>query len=257
MPTSHSQLSAHPQGDSGVVGSRRHIDTIAIQTPGGVFQVRIDHDVQVSGHGGMVPFAQFLDASGVLAAWESDSPLERTSPNASSLRSILGTWIIAAATEQSRYAHITGVRGDRVTPQVLGSKHLMSEDRVGRPLGALVGEQIDLEDAAAQVAARSPAQAAATAWSQRHLLASVLPLPAERSIMDLDVTIKPLNGFQEGSVVGHNPHKPGRPSHALHSILVTRLRLVVGVEVHPGDEHTAAFTKLELSALLSCIPRDR
>jgi hypothetical protein len=58
-------------------------------------------------------------------------------------------------------------------------------------------------------------------------------------------------------VVGHNPHKPGRPSHALHTFLVARLRLVVGVEVHPGDEHTAATTKLDLTDLLSRIPRQR
>ncbi len=211
----------------------------------------------MSAHGGMVPFAQFLDASGVLEAWESDCPLKRTSPNASSLRAILGTWIVAVSAGQSRYAHITGVRGDRVTPQVLGFKRLVSEDTVRRALGALVGEHIRLEDAEAQAAARSAAQAAATTWSQRHLLASVSPLLAERWIMDLDVTIKPLYGFQEGSVVGHNPHKPGRPSHALHTFLVAGLRLLVGVEVHPGDEHTAASTKLDLTDLLSRIPRDR
>lgn len=257
LPVDHSLTPAPHEGDSGVVRPPRQPDTIAIQTPGGVFHVRIDRDAQVSAHGGMVPFAQFLEVSGVLEAWESDCPLERTSPNASSLRSVLGTWIIAVAAGQSRYAHITGVRGDRVTPQVLGFKRLVSEDTVRRALGALVGEHIHLEDAAVQAAARSAAQAAATAWSQRHLLASISPLLAERWIMDLDVTIKPLYGFQEGSVVGHNPHKPGRPSHALHTFLVARLRLIVGVEVHPGDEHTAASTKLDLTDLLSRIPRDR
>ena len=257
LPPNQSLTPVPPEGDSGALASPRQPDTIPIQTPGGVFHVRIDHDAQVSAHGGMVPYAQFLDVSGVLEAWESDCPLERTSPNASSLRSILGTWIIAVAAGQSRYAHITGVRGDRVTPQVLGFKRLVSEDTVRRFLGALVGEHIHLADAAAQASARAAAQAAATAWSQRHLLSSVSPLLAERWIMDLDVTIKPLYGFQEGSVVGHNPHKPGRPSHALHTFLVARLRLIVGVEVHPGDEHTAASTKLDLTDLLSRIPRDR
>jgi hypothetical protein len=112
-------------------------------------------------------------------------------------------------------------------------------------------------DVAEQAAARADAEAAATTWSQRHLLGTVLPLLSERWIMDMDVTIKPLYGYQQGSVVGHNPHKPGRPSHALHTFLVARLRLIVGVEVHPGDEHTASSTKLDLTDLLSRIPRDR
>jgi hypothetical protein len=34
-------------------------------------------------------------------------------------------------------------------------------------------------------------------------------------ILDIDTTIKPLYGKQEGAEVGYNPHKPGRPSHAL------------------------------------------
>lgn len=257
LQANHSLMPAHPKGESGVVTPPCHPDTVTIQTPGGVFQVRVDNDVQVSAHGGMVPFAQFLNASGVLADWESDCPLHRTSPNASSHRSILGTWIVAVSAGQSRYAHITGVRGDHVSPQVLGFKRLVSEDTVRRAFGAMVGEDIHLNDLAAQTAARAKAQAAATTWSQKHLLTSVLPLLTERWIMDLDVTIKPLYGFQEGSVVGYNPHKPGRPSHALHSFIVARLRLIVGVEVHPGDEHTAASTKLDLTDLLSRLPRDR
>jgi hypothetical protein len=253
LPSDPPSSSVHPVDEGVVVPASRQGDTIAVQTPGGVFHIRIDHDAQVSAHGGMVSFAQFLDASGVLAGWESDCPLVRTSPNASSLRSVLGTWIVAVTAGQSRYAHITGVRGDRVTPQVLGFKRLVSEDTVRRALGALVGEHLAEDDAAG----RLTAEAAATAWSQRHLLSSVSPLLAERWIMDLDVTIKPLYGYQEGSVVGHNPHKPGRPSHALHTFLVAGLRLVVGVEVHPGDEHTAATTKLDLTDLLSRIPRER
>ncbi|MGZ9219860.1 MAG: hypothetical protein ACXW5W_22840 [Candidatus Binatia bacterium] len=33
-------------------------------------------------------------------------------------------------------------------------------------------------------------------------------------LLDVDVTVKPLYGKQQGAVVGYNPHKPGRPSHA-------------------------------------------
>ena len=50
-------------------------------------------------------------------------------------------------------------------------------------------------------------------------------------MLDIDSTIKPLYGQQEGAVVGYNPHKPGRPSHCYHTHLMANLRLVLGVDV--------------------------
>ena len=58
-------------------------------------------------------------------------------------------------------------------------------------------------------------------------------------ILDTDTTIKPLYGHQQGAVIGCNPRKPGWPSHAYHTYLVASLRQVLGVEVCPGNEHTA------------------
>src|SRR4051794_1076420 len=53
-------------------------------------------------------------------------------------------------------------------------------------------------------------------------------------ILDVDATVKPLFGHQEGA--GYNPHKPGRPSHTLHTYWVAGLRLVLDVEVKAGNE---------------------
>ena len=61
-------------------------------------------------------------------------------------------------------------------------------------------------------------------------------------ILDVDVTIKPLYGKQQGAVVGYNPHKPGRPSHAYHSYQVSGLRLMLGVEVLAGNQSHANHT---------------
>jgi hypothetical protein len=43
-------------------------------------------------------------------------------------------------------------------------------------------------------------------------------------VLDLDATIKPLYGRQEGAEVGYNPHKPGR---------LTGLSTTLGVRVDP------------------------
>jgi len=248
----HPDSLLHPVGEPSSVTESSQTDTIPIETPGGIFHVRLDPDAQVSQYGGLIPFLQFLEASGLLKAWEDDCPLHRTSPNASSLRALLGTWVTAVTAGQSRYAHITAVRGDLVIPQVLGCKRLVSEDTIRRNIGALVGDYMK-DDPEAQEAARS----LSTAWVRRHLLASVAPLLQESWVLDIDVTVKPLYGYQEGSVVGHNPHKPGRPSHAIHSFLIGRLRLLLDAVTHPGDQHTSATTIGDLRVLLDDLPGDR
>lgn len=45
-------------------------------------------------------------------------------------------------------------------------------------------------------------------------------------VLDIDTTIKPIYGRQEGAQVGYNPHKPGRPSHTYHTYWIGRLRLL-------------------------------
>ena len=44
------------------------------------------------------------------------------------------------------------------------------------------------------------------------------------------------------AVMGYNPHKPGRPSHASHSFQVSGLRLMLGVDVLAGNESHANHT---------------
>ena len=55
---------------------------------------------------------------------------------------------------------------------------------------------------------------------------------------------------QEGAQVSYNPHKPGRPSHALHTYWVGNLRLVLDVVVSPGKEHSAAKARPGLIGVL-------
>jgi hypothetical protein len=74
-------------------------------------------------------------------------------------------------------------------------------------------------------------------WLQGHLDYCTRRLLAKPWILDVDTTVKPLYGHQEGAVIGYNPKKPGRPSHTYHSYLPANLRLVPAVEVHSGNEH--------------------
>jgi hypothetical protein len=56
-------------------------------------------------------------------------------------------------------------------------------------------------------------EAAGVTWLRTHLDYCVWPVLSEPWVLDIDSTIKPLYGRQEGTVVGYNPHKSGRPSH--------------------------------------------
>ena len=50
--------------------------------------------------------------------------------------------------------------------------------------------------------------------------------------------------------MAYNPGKPGRPSHTYHSYMVANLRLMLDVEVQPGNQHTAKHSAAELWSLL-------
>jgi hypothetical protein len=97
-------------------------------------------------------------------------------------------------------------------------------------------------------------EAAGVGWLQEHLDASVWPLLAAPWVLDTDVTVKPLYGKQEGALVGYNPHKPGRPSHAYHTYQMAGLRLLLSVAVAPGNASHANTTLPGLLELIERLP---
>ena len=119
-----------------------------------------------------------------------DCPLTYTSPNAPEKRDVLGTTMLSVLAGHKRYAHITALRNDGVLPELLGMKKIVSEDAVRRGFKA-IGEVEGRE------------------WLQRHLDYCTAPLLSELWVLDMDSTVKPLYGHQEGAVLGYNPKKPG------------------------------------------------
>lgn len=217
-------------------------DTFAVETPGGVFHVTYDTEAAVSHLGGAVPLAQFLQASGLFDAWVADSPLSYASNRALDVRDVLGSQMLSMICGHYRFAHITALRGDTVTPQLLGMKQVASEDAVRRAMLRLVKEAADQE--------RS------MAWLRRHIQQTLKPLLGVPWTLDIDVTVKPVYGYQPGSVVGYNPQKPGRPSHALHAFVVAQTRLILDVAVRPGHEHSSGHTLPELKRVMLELPRE-
>jgi hypothetical protein len=206
-------------------------EPVVVDTLGGRMHVRWDEHAAATPNGQLVFFAEFLAATGVFDRWVSACPLAYRSGNAPDKRDVLGTLMLAMLAGHKRYAHITALRGDAVAAQALGMNKVVSEDALRRAMER-IGE------------------AASTAWMRPSLMHSVREALERAWVLDIDASIKPLYGRQEGAEVGYNPAKPMRPSHVLHTFLVSNLRLVLDVQVSTGKQHTSGHAKAALGRLL-------
>ena len=240
MPHDLAVSSLHPAGEQSPVeceGLGGLPPGVALDSFAGPVHVERDREAALTPFGQLPFFIDFLKVSGLFNALVADCPLRYTSPNAPNNRDIFGTAMLSILAGHKRYAHIAALRGDGVLPELLNMNRIVSEDAVRRAFAAIGEEE-------------------GAAWLRRHLDHCTQPLLAEPWILDMDTTVKPLYGHQEGAVLGYNPKKPGRPSHCYHSYSMAGTRLVLDVEVRAGDEHTSKHGGAGLWALLERVPRD-
>lgn len=239
MSAENEVLPIHPEGEAeraanGVVETAISLDTFA-----GRIQVKWVPGAAVSSLGLMPFFIEFLKSSGLFDKWVEDCPLRYTSGNAPSIRDVLGTLLLSVLNGHWRYAHINAIRGDGVNPGLLGMSKVASEDSIRRAM-------------------KSMDEATSGGWMKGHLKASYEPLLQEPWVLDVDTTVKPLYGHQQDAVVGYNPSKPGRPSHAYHSYFVANIRMVLDMEVQAGNQTAPSFAQPELWSFLDGLEeRDR
>jgi len=237
MTTDRALTAAHPAGEQSLVEYGTERPVIA-DTFGGRVHVEWEGEGAAVTPLGQLPFfIEFLKQGGLFDGWVAGCPLSLTSPNAPANRDILGTLMLSVLAGHRRYAHITALRCDPVNPPLLGMAKVVSEDAVRRALKKIEEE-------------------AGRAWLQEQLDYGTRPLLREPWILDVDTTVKPLYGHQEGAVVGDNPKKPGRPSHSYHSYILANLRLVLDVEVQAGNQHAAKHSAPGRWALLDRLGRE-
>ena len=234
MQVPNQAIMVHPPGEQPTVEVRSAIaDTFA-----GRIHVEWDAAAPVTPFGQLPFFIDYLKQGGLFDRWVADCPLSFNSPNAPKKRDLLGTVMLSVLAGHRRYAHITALRCDPVNPPLLGMRKVLSEDAVRRGL-AKIPETKGLP------------------WLQNHLDYCTSPLLSEPWVLDADSTVKALYGHQEGAEVGYNPHKPGRPSHAYHTYMLSSLRLVLRVDVLPGDQYNVAHATDGLWRLLDHLGPDR
>ena len=209
-----------------------------VQAVAGRVQVRWETKSAATPMGQLAYFIEFLNLTGLWSRWLESCPLAYASPNAPTKADVLGTWLLSMLAGHRRYAHVTAIRCDGVNPDLLGMRKVISEDALRNALKRIP----EIEG---------------KAWLDTQLAESVAPLLDAPWILDIDSTVKPLYGHQEGAEIGYNPRRPGRPSHAYHTYLMAGLRQIVGVEVSAGNEYTPKHAQPGLLKILDELPQQR
>jgi len=228
---------AHPTGESQKALNSGQ-KSWPVDTPGGRFYAEWDTEAPVTREGQLIFFFQFLHAGGRWKEFLGNCPLTYTGNRGSGAAKVMGTVLLSILSGHWRYAHINGVRGDGINPGLLGIGGAVSEDAVRLAMGR-INEVAGLD------------------WLSDQIIGSIAPVLGLPWILDVDVTVKPLYGHQQGAQIGYNPQKPGRPSHVYHSYFVANLRISLGVEVRPGNEHAAARGMPQLWKTLGKLPRSQ
>jgi hypothetical protein len=227
----------HLPGEQSTVVEAGAPPGVCLDSFGGPVRIEWDAGAGLTSLGQLPFFVDFLKTAGLFDAFIADCPLRYTSGNAPGNRDLFGTAMLSILSGHKRYAHIAALRGDGVLPELLGMKKIVSEDAVRRGFKAINEEE-------------------GAAWLQGHLDHCTEPLLSEPWILDMDTTVKPLYGHQQGAVVGYNPKKPGRPSHTYHTFAMAGTRLILDVDARAGNQHASNYSAPALWAWFDRAPRD-
>ncbi len=227
----------HPEGEVEIPEKKALSTAMEVETYAGKVHVEWDPTAAVTPIGQLAFFIEFLKLGHRFTHWVDDCPLYYSSNNAPEKIDVLGSLFLSILSGHNRYTHMAALRGDTVNTKLLGMNKVISDDSAIRAL-----KRMD--------------EASAITWLQTHLQSCYEPLLSIPWILDVDLTVKPLYGHQEGAKIGYNPHKPGRPSHTYHSYIMANTRLVLEVAVQAGDRSHACYTLPGLRQLLERLPAD-
>lgn len=156
------------------------------------------------------------------------------SNNAPEVRDLIVTVMVSMVNGATRFRHFNRLRGDTATAELFGVGRFMTCDSVRRNFAFIPAEEV-------------------LPWVWRENLRLLQDVVAEDYVLDLDPTVKPPCGRQEGAEPGYSPQKPGRPSHCDHTLCIAKLRLTLAVVVHPGNETSGTHLRSMLSEYLAFV----
>lgn len=222
---------AHPLGERSAGVPALLEESVPLDSFAGKVEVRWAPEEAVTPLGQLPFLVDFLKQADLFDPFVREAPLQYRSPNAPRVRDVLGTLLLSVVSGASRYAHVNALRYDGVNPGLLGMSRVCSDDSVRRAIGRM--EAVE-----------------AGQWLGRHLDCVTRPLLGEAWTLDIDTTVKPVYGRQEGAEVGYNPQKPGRLSQVIHVYEMSGTRLVLEVEVEAGKRNHSMYGLEGLGRLL-------
>jgi hypothetical protein len=228
----------HPMGEHIKTSELTENNRFAVDTYAGKLHVEWDPQAAVTPLGQLPFFIEFLKTTKLFDELVAECPLKFTSNNASNVRDILGSMLLSILSGHTRYSHLNGLRGEKINAELLGMEKIVSEDVIRR---SLLG--IDENEG--------------VLWLENNLKKCYESLITIQWILDLDATVKPLYGNQEGADIGYNPKKPGRPAHVYHSYFIANIRFALNVDVQSGKNISGSYSMPGLWKLLESIPESR
>ena len=205
-----------------------------IETLGGGYALKWDDETQMGVNAHAALLSQFAKAGGFLDRLVETCPMRLTSNNAPEVRDLIATVMVSMVNGATRFRHFDRLRGDTATAELFGVGWFMSYDSVRRNFASIPAEE-------------------ALPWVWRENLRLLQDVVAEDYVLDLDPTVKPLYGCQEGAELGYSPQKPGRPSHCYHTLCIAELRMALAVVVHPGNETAGTHSRSMLAEYLAFV----
>ena len=205
-----------------------------ISTLGGDYALKWDDETQMSVNAHAALLSQFAKAGGFFDRLVETCPMRLTSNNAPEVRDLIATVMVSMVNGATRFRHFDRLHGDTATAELFGVGRFMSCDSVRRNFASIP-------------------EGKALPWVWRENLRLLQDVAAEDYVLDLDPTVKPIYGHQEGAELGYNPQKPGRPSHCYHTLCIAKLRLTLAVVVHPGNETSGTHSRSMLTEYLEFV----
>ena len=172
-----------------------------ISTLGGDYALKWDDETQMGVNAHAALLSQFAKAGGFLDRLVETCPMRLTGNNAPEVRDLIATVMVSMVNGATRFRHFDRLRGDAASAELFGVGRFMSCDSVRRNFASIPAEE-------------------ALPWVWRENLRLLQDVVAEDYVLDLDPTVKPLYGRQEGAELGYSPQKPGRPSHCYHTLCI-------------------------------------
>lgn len=160
-----------------------------ISTLGGDYALKWDDETQMSVNAHAALLSQFAKAGGFFDRLVETCPMRLTSNNAPEVRDLIATVMVSMVNGATRFRHCDRLHGDTATAELFGVGRFMSCDSVRRNFASIPDGK-------------------ALPWVWRENLRLLQDVVAEDYVADLDPTVKPLYGHQEGAEFGYNPQKP-------------------------------------------------